>query len=63
MRIANLAIAVIFDETKTSAEEVADVLDNVLHTALLTDGILDIISNPEVGEINVDEDYEADVSG
>ena len=62
MRVATLSLSITYDETETSAEDIAEALDRLLVNAMSTEGILAEYGDPEVGEIAVDGDYDAEVS-
>jgi len=55
-RNAQLVIDVTYDDAITTADVVADAIDQLLATALSTSNILDTCGNPEVGCVNVELD-------
>jgi len=63
MRVATLSFSVVYDESVTNADSIAEALDILLATALSTDGVLDECGNPDVGEIEVEMDVNAEVAG
>lgn len=61
MRVAKLSLSITYDETEASAEDIAEALDRLLNTAMSTEGIMAEYGDPEVGEIAVDEDDDANL--
>lgn len=55
-KTATLKIVVEFDDTKTDAEGMAVAVDNLLNTALSTEGILDDYGCPQIGQAFVAEE-------
>jgi hypothetical protein len=62
LRVTNISFSVVYDDSVTTAEEVCDTLDNLLLGAISTEGILDLIGNPDVGTLEVERDMNVDCS-